>query len=75
MATSFASGSTIPLRPEHFADEINANDVSVFAILRPITENARDAFDATVNAVIKQAPKLDHFRQFLRVDEEREEEP
>ncbi|MCJ1381214.1 hypothetical protein MMC17_004323 [Xylographa soralifera] len=71
MAASFASGSTIPLTPEHFADEINANDDSVFALLCPLTENARDAFDATVNTVIKNTPDYDHFRQFLRVGEKR----
>ena len=71
MENSFVSGSTVPFTPEHFADETNGNDGSAFALLRPITENARIAFDATVNAVIKNAPKLDHFRQFLHIGEER----
>ena len=71
MANSFASGSTIPFTPEHFADETNANDDSAFALLRPITENACNAFDATVNAIIKNAPKLDHFRQFMHIGEKR----
>ena len=69
MANSFASGSTNPLTPERFADDTTENDDTAFALLRPITENARNAFDATVNAVIKNAPKFDHFRQFLHIDE------
>lgn len=71
MANSFASGSTIPFTPEHFADETSRKDDSAFALLRPITENARNAFDATVNAVIKNAPKLDHFLQFLHIGEKK----
>ena len=69
MANSFASDSTIPFTPEQFADETNGNDDSAFALLRPITENARNAFDATANTIIKNAPKLDHFRQFLHIGE------
>ena len=69
MANSFTSGSTIPFTPEHLADEFNGNDDRAFALLRPITENACNAFDATVNAVIKNAPELDHFRQFLHIGE------
>ena len=69
MTDSFASGSTIPFTPENFADDINSNDNIAFALLRPITENACNAFDATVNAVIKNAPKFDHFRECLHIDE------
>lgn len=71
MTNSFDSGSTVPFTPEHFSDETNENDNSVFAFLRPVTENACNAFDATVNTVIKKSPKLDQFRQFMHVDEEK----
>ena len=69
MMNSFGSVSTIPFTPEYFADETNGNDDNAFALLRPITENARNAFDATVNAVMKNSPKFDHFHQFLHLDE------
>lgn len=71
MSNDFHSGSTVPLTPKHFADETEEDEDSTFALLCPITENARDAFDATVNAVIQNAPIFDHFKQFLRYGEKR----
>lgn len=67
-----SDGSTVPNTP--IAESGNAiwlNEKQVFAWLRPMNENAITAFDATVNKVIKHAPKYDHFRRFLHCDSRR----
>lgn len=68
---SQSGGSTIPSTPNHFVDVVNVNEDSVFAWLRPFDQEAGDAFDATVNAIIKNSEKFQHFRQFLHLHGEK----
>ncbi|MCJ1244814.1 hypothetical protein MMC30_002014 [Trapelia coarctata] len=65
---SQSDGSTDCCTPEDFADDVNVNEEGVFAWLRPFNQDACDAFDATVNAVIKNSDIFEHFRQFLHLE-------
>lgn len=67
MSDSFSS--TVPITPQPFdvvANIVNKN--GAFALLRPFNDDARNAFDATVNTTINDITKLEHFRQFLYID-------
>lgn len=67
MSTSDAS--TVPNTPESGSGEIPSLDKKdVFAWLRPLNQLACQAFNATVNVVIKHSPDFDHFHQFLHCD-------
>ena len=68
--TSDSEGSTILLSPGSGADDIvNANQNDVFAWLRPHSDIARRAFDASVNSALKNRGKYEHIRQFLQISE------
>lgn len=47
----------------------------VFAWLRPLNESAREAFNATVNGVIRHPTKFCHMRQFLHCDSRNKRAP
>lgn len=68
-----SDGDTIPLTPESFAqDVVDANNDEIFAWLRPHSEAACAAFDASVNSTIKDKRRYEHERQFLhRISRER----
>lgn len=67
-----SDGSTLPNTPTSDSGEVTRLDQGkVFAWFRPLNDTAHDAFDATVNTIIKQSPKFDHFRQFLHCDARR----
>lgn len=67
MSDSF--DSTVPNTPLTFDEVTNiVNKHGAFASLRPCNDHARDAFDATVNTIIKNITNLEHFRQFLYLD-------
>ncbi|KAL8722595.1 MAG: hypothetical protein Q9225_000951 [Loekoesia sp. 1 TL-2023] len=58
---SEADDSTIPDTPEADSGEvIKLDENDVFAWLRPLNKSASEAFDATVNLVIKHSPDFDH---------------
>lgn len=66
---SLTSGSTIPLTPDSFSDDVtNINEDGIFAWLRPLNQTACEAYDATVNTTIKHPVKFKHIRQFLHAD-------
>lgn len=51
-----------------FKDVLELQESDVFAWLRPVNHIACEAFDATVDFILKQPPEsptFDHFRQFL----------
>ena len=62
-----SDGDTIPLTPESFTAEADANAEAegVFAWLRPHGDIACEAFDASVNTTIKNKQQYRHERQFL----------
>jgi len=61
--------STIPNTPLAFDEVTNiVNKDGAFASLRPCNEDARGAFDATINTIIKDMTDLEHFRQLLHID-------
>ena len=65
---SDSEGSTVVFTPKSFVDETDeATQRDVFAWLRPHSETACAAFDAAVNATIKNRGKYAHSRQFLFV--------
>ncbi|KAL8834706.1 MAG: hypothetical protein Q9170_003633 [Blastenia crenularia] len=66
---SISDESTIANTPDAGGDDYPQFDTSdVFAWLRPTNDLARDAFDATVNYVIKHARDFEHCRHFLHCD-------
>ena len=66
---AYSDGSTVPNTPEPDSGEVvRLDQEQVFAWLRPLNVTAHKAFDATVNTVIKNSPKFDHFRHFLHCD-------
>ncbi|KAI9674949.1 MAG: hypothetical protein M1817_001355 [Caeruleum heppii] len=63
---SDSGASTIPFTPTSFADDVSQDfDFDVFALLRPTNSNARTAFDAALNTVIKRGVEYRHLRQFF----------
>ena len=66
MSLSDAEGSTAPNTPEDFSDVTVLKNEDAFALLRPISLSAQEAFNASVNTVIKSGnPIVEHYRQFL----------
>lgn len=62
--------STVPNTPLAFDEVTNiVNKDGAFASLRPCNEDARGAFDATINSIIKDMTDLEHFRQFCILTE------
>ncbi|KAL8885137.1 MAG: hypothetical protein Q9192_006698 [Flavoplaca navasiana] len=67
-----SDASTLPNTPtSDSGDVIRLDQEKVFAWFRPLNDTAHEAFDATVNTVIKYSPKFDHFRHFLHCDDRR----
>lgn len=67
---SDSEGSTLLLSPGSAVDDIvNANNDDVFAWLRPHSDTACAAFDASVNSALKNREKYEHARQFLHVSQ------
>ncbi len=63
---SDSDGSTQPNTPRSFVNDITADSHDdTFAWLRPHSLNARDAFDASVNHIIKHPALFAHVRRFL----------
>lgn len=60
--------STLPNTPGDVANVFTLDKDEVFAWLRPLSDNAQEAFDATVNAVLKHPAEYDYFRHFLHCD-------
>lgn len=61
--------STIPNTPEPgYGDDFKLDLDEIFAWLRPLNDTARQAFNETVNTVIKQSPEFEHVRPFLHCD-------
>ena len=70
-ASALSDDSTIPNTPEADSeDAVRLDEGEVFAWLRPLSDTAQKAFDATVNTVIrnKYKPDFDHTRHFLHCD-------
>ena len=65
---SDSEGSTILLFPVSAADDLlNANEGNVFAWLRPHSDTACAAFDASVNSALTNRDKYEHIRRFLHL--------
>ncbi|KAL8790343.1 MAG: hypothetical protein Q9213_000695 [Squamulea squamosa] len=66
---SESEASTEPATPkEGSAEVIKLDESNVFAWLRPLSKTSCQAFDATVNLVIKKPAEFTHVRQFLHCD-------
>ena len=64
-----SGNSTIPVSPQSdSSDALNLDGDEVFAWIRPLSDDAQKAFNATANLVIKHAPDFDHVRPFLHCD-------
>lgn len=68
-----SDGDTVPFTPESFNQDITeAENDEVFAWLRPHSETACAAFNATLNSTVKNKCRYEHERQFLhRISRER----
>ena len=58
---------TLPNTPEDFSDVTALEAIDAFALLRPVSSTAQNAFNASINYILKHAQQSDeeHYRQFL----------
>ena len=64
-------GSTLPNTPKDLSDITTLGANEAFALLRPVSPTAKDAFDASVNKIIlkyAEDPAFDHYRKFLHAE-------
>lgn len=72
MALPDTEGSTVPNTPESSLDASILIDDDAFALLRPISPSAQDAFDASMNDIIikrGEDPAFEHCHQFVHAEQ------